>query len=345
MKKILLALLLLATPASALTLAQEPTKFPIPWAASAGGAYVRPIPVPSQTGIQAGAASLTDGFPPVTFLPVGAGGTPPFGQDFNGILKQITQWNQWQQAGGPVAYDSAFSASIGGYPQGATLAAATFGYYWISQVDNNTSNPDGGGANWISYSTLGFTTGDVKATLKTAADPGWILMNDGSIGSASSGATTRANADTLNLYTLIWNGVSNSFAPVTGGRGPSAASDFAANKAMALPAALGRAMASAGSGAGLTAYALGQTTGENAHTMTLSELVSHNHTITDPGHNHTVTAITTGTSFGSGTSFGNPATTITSSTNVTGVTINNNGGGVPFNQMQPTSFFNFMVRL
>lgn len=329
--------------ASALQDNQIPTKFPIPWGASAGAAYIRTIPQASQVGIQAGAASLTDGFPPVTFLSAGAGGTPPFGQDFNGILNQITQWNQWQQAGGPVGYDSAFSASIGGYPMGATLASATFGYYWISSVDNNTSDPDTGGANWYSYSVLGFTTGDVKATLKTVADPGWVMMNDGTIGNTSSGATTRANADTVNLYTLIWTNVSNSYAPVSGGRGANAAADFTANKTIALPLALGRAMASAGSGAGLTAYALGQTTGENTHTMTLGELVSHTHTATDSGHTHSYISPAGNNANGGSVAAGSSANT--TGVGFANVTLSSTGSTSPFNQMQPTAFFNIMVRL
>jgi hypothetical protein len=94
----------------------------------------------------------------------------------------------------------------------------------------------------------GFSTGDVKLTLKTTADTGWVLMNDGTIGSASSGATTRANTDTSDLYTLIWTNVTDQWAPVTGGRGASAAADFAANKPLALPKTLGRALAGYGVG-------------------------------------------------------------------------------------------------
>lgn len=120
--------------------------------------------------------------------------------------------------------------------------------------------------------TPAWSAGDVKATFKSVADPGWVLMNDGSIGSASSGATTRANADTLAVYTVLWNSVSDTWAPVAGGRGASAAADFAANKAMTLPKVLGRALASAGAGAGLSARVLGQSLGsENA------VLVSHSH--------------------------------------------------------------------
>ena len=131
-------------------IASIPAKFPKYWAQNAGGSYIRAIPEASQIGIQAGAASLTDGFPPLTFTEVAAGGVPPFGQDANGILQQITQWNQWQNAGAPVFYDSVFSAAVTGYPQGAVLAnASTLGLFWINQVDANTTDPDTGGANWL----------------------------------------------------------------------------------------------------------------------------------------------------------------------------------------------------
>jgi hypothetical protein len=142
----------MASPALAETAASIPPKFNIPWGNSASAPDIRTIPQASQIGVQNCAASLTDGFPPLTFVPSNSGGCPPFGADFNGIFKQVTQWNQWQQMGGPVSYDAGFSTAIGGYPKGATLASATAGpgVTWTSTVDNNTSNPDTGGANWIS---------------------------------------------------------------------------------------------------------------------------------------------------------------------------------------------------
>jgi hypothetical protein len=130
-----------------------PAKFAIPFANSAGSGYIRAIPQASQIGVTNGAASLTDGFPPLTFLPVGAGGTPPWGQDFNGILNQITQWNQWQAAGGLVPYDSTFATAIGGYPSGAIVVGSTPGQLWLNLVDNNTSNPNSGGSNWLLITT------------------------------------------------------------------------------------------------------------------------------------------------------------------------------------------------
>lgn len=137
--------------------ADIPTKFPLPFAASAGGSYVRTIPVNSQIGITDGAASLETGFPPLNFLPIGSGGVPPFGQDMNGILKEISQWTQWGNAGGPVPYDGTFSTAIGGYPSGAIVASATTaGTYWLSTADDNITNPDSGGAGWTQ---LNFITG------------------------------------------------------------------------------------------------------------------------------------------------------------------------------------------
>lgn len=142
--------------AAAMSQSAVPPKFPIPWGNSAGSSYIRSIPTNSQIGIQNGAASLTDGFPPLTFVPSSAGGVPPFGQDFNGILKQLSQWSRWQSAGAPIYYDPSFSLAIGGYPKGTVLSnASTLGAFWISTVDNNSSDPDTGGANWTNLNTVG----------------------------------------------------------------------------------------------------------------------------------------------------------------------------------------------
>lgn len=84
--------------------------------------------------------------------------------------------------------------------------------------------------------------GDVKTTYRTS-EFGWVAMNDGSIGSATSGATTRANIDTFFLYKYLWENVSDTWCPVTTGRAGSAENDFNSNKAMFLPKVVGRALA------------------------------------------------------------------------------------------------------
>lgn len=136
---------------------QIPAKFAIPFANNAGPGYIETIPQASQRGITPGRASLFDGFPPENFIAAGAGGTPTLGQDWNGLHFQETSWLQWAQAGGAVKYDAGFSAAIGGYPKGACIAAATLNQFWISQVENNVTDPDTGGAGWAAFPPIGTT--------------------------------------------------------------------------------------------------------------------------------------------------------------------------------------------
>jgi hypothetical protein len=132
-----------------------PIKMPVAWASGAGAGYVRVVPIPSQpqTGSTLGYASFTDGFPPPNFVNPNAGGVPPWGSDFNGVFQAITLWEQWWQAGAPIYYDATFSGAVSGvngYPHGALINAVGIdGGYWFSTVDNNTSDPDTGGANWL----------------------------------------------------------------------------------------------------------------------------------------------------------------------------------------------------
>ena len=145
-----IAAALLGGHAAAMTRSSAPPKFPVAWGASAGTAYINyPVPIPSQIGSTNCLASITTGFPPLSFTPVATGGCAPFGQDFNGILKQITLWNQWNSAGAVVTWDSTFSSQIGGYPAGAVVSNASApSCSWINQTDNNATNPDAGGTGW-----------------------------------------------------------------------------------------------------------------------------------------------------------------------------------------------------
>lgn len=190
------------------------------------------------------------------------------------------------------------------------------------------------------------STGDVKLTLKTTADSGWVMCNDGTIGNAASSGTTRANADTENLFTLLWNNVSDTYAPVSGGRGASAAADFAANKTIGLTKMLGRSLGVAGAGAGLTSRVLGLTTGSED-----AIVVTHNHGVTDGGHVHGSTEyVIYGTGSGETRSSrlaGSYGTygTINSNSATTGVSVNNAGSSGTGANMQPTSFLNAMIKL
>ena len=128
-----------------------PIKLPAIWGFNAKSPYINPIPVPSQQSVANGRASFADGFPPNCFIPEAAGGAGPFGGDFNGIFQQITAGLQFTQAGVIYPYDSNFQSIIGGYPNTAIVGSVTKpGWLWQSTVDNNMTNPDQGGAGWIS---------------------------------------------------------------------------------------------------------------------------------------------------------------------------------------------------
>jgi len=144
-----------------------PTKIPLPFAYAATGSYIATIPTASQIGVTNGKASLHDGFPPLTFTPISAGGVPPFGADFNGILNEITAITQWQQAGGFFPYDSAFSTTVGGYPKGAVILSSSFNGFWLSSTENNTTNPDTGGAGWVATAFEGLQSIAMSSTSVT----------------------------------------------------------------------------------------------------------------------------------------------------------------------------------
>lgn len=219
-----------------------------------------------------------------------------------------------------------------------------------------------------------FTTGDLKPTHKTAADSGWILWVDGTIGGGASGSSVRANADTQALFTLYYNGYSDAVCPLLTSGGVAttrvaqgtAATAFTANCRMTLPKGSSRGIGLAGSGSGLTARALGTVTGAETVVQSIAQMPAHTHTLTDPGHTHSVTdpghvhtispqaATATGT-YASGplnftaTTGANQTDSATAGIGInastTGVTAQNNGSGAAMNVMNPMAYINVMIKL
>jgi hypothetical protein len=165
-------------------LTQKPALITVPFGNSAGPSYIRTIPVPSQISIEAGAASWTDGFPPLNFTPVEGGGVPPFGQDMNGVLNNISAALRWQEAGGCAYYDSTFSTAIGGYPNKAVLVKADNTGFWANTVDNNLTNPDTGGAGWVTVTGVDYLTKSI-----------------------AGGSNVTLTADEANKHTILLTGV------------------------------------------------------------------------------------------------------------------------------------------
>ena len=147
-------------------LTNTPGKLVLPFA-NAGAKNT--IPTASQIGITAGAASLTDGFPPLTRTPIAAGGVPPSGLDMNGILFQLSAILRWANAGGGYAYDSTFAndSNVNGYPKGARVMRSDGLGYWFNTVENNTTDPEAAGAaaaGWVPDFTNGVTSVAMAST-------------------------------------------------------------------------------------------------------------------------------------------------------------------------------------
>lgn len=140
-----------------------------------------------------------------------------------------------------------------------------------------------------------FTTGMLEHYYGTTAPAGWVRSNGRTVGSATSGATERANSDCQALFLLLW--AQDSTLSVSGGRGGTAAGDWAANKTIALPDLRGRALVGLDTMGNSAASVLtgidtiGEAAGAETVVLTEAQLPPHTHaagTLLMPNHGHAV---------------------------------------------------------
>ena len=180
------------------------------------------------------------------------------------------------------------------------------------------------------------------------APSGWLLCSGRTIGSSTSGATERANTDTLALFTFLWTYWTNVTAPIftsagsASTRGASANADWSANKRLSLPDLRGRVTAGkddmGGTAAniltlanGLDGLTIGAVGGEQVHTLLATEIPAHTH--------NTAVPTTTSASAATGADKAIPGATapITSD--------NGTGGGLAHNNTQPTLILSKIIKL
>ncbi|EFE93984.1 hypothetical protein [Serratia odorifera] len=125
-------------------LVDKPRQLAVPFA-STGEKNTIPDSATQDTK-EKGNAAYDSGFPPLTMTAIAAGGIPPHGKDFNGIMNDITSALRYSQAGGLYTFDSAFAQAIGGYAKGAVVLSSDGAKIWWNTVDANVTDPDGTGA-------------------------------------------------------------------------------------------------------------------------------------------------------------------------------------------------------
>ena len=189
---------------------------------------------------------------------------------------------------------------------------------------------------------LGWNIGDLKIAARTG-DIGnqWLVCNGRTIGSGSSGATGRANADMQALFVYLWETFDNTTLEIQNSsgvgtvRGSTAEADFNAHKRMPIFDMRGRTIAGADPTNLLITQAwatsIGGYGGAEKHTLTSTEMPVHTHSSTDNG-------FIISASGGSGTATFSAGTSVKSSTTTASA-----GSGVAHNNLQPTIIMNYLM--
>jgi len=206
------------------------------------------------------------------------------------------------------------------------------------------------GTKWVPYGAGALPSGVMMAFGGAAAPTGWLLCNGALVSRTIYAA----------LFAVIGTSYGVGDGSTTFGlpdlRGRVAAGMDPSN-------ATGRLTASATGG--VSAAALGNNGGEQAHTLATPEIPSHNHTLTDPQHNHltnepthlhgsylartdyTVQFVVGGGNWAA-QNMGNTDTNVTGLTvlnHATGITIAAAGGGGGHNTVQPALIVNWIIKM
>ena len=96
---------------------------------------------------------------------------------------------------------------------------------------------------------------------------------------------------------------------------------------------------------GTSAAVLGAVGGAESHTLTSAEMPSHTHSVTDPGHSHSIQQGTSSSPSSVVLAASANASTAVTGTSTTGISIQNTGGGGAHAIVQPTIIANKLLRI
>lgn len=138
-----------------------------------------PLPPETQAIPNSGRTSFETGFPPECSKAIADGGVPPYGQDFNGILRQITANLEWYSRGGQFNWDSTRSYStpaIVGYN----------GAFYLAVADSKGQKPSQSSAYWkklLDYSDMVLVKSEIDSALSSLTGTiAWFACDAGKQG-------------------------------------------------------------------------------------------------------------------------------------------------------------------
>ena len=161
------------------------------------------------TGADAGAASWASGFPPVTQLPLTAGGIPPQRNDFNGVLNAYGVLLSFIQTGALFEWSDELTYPFPCFVVGSDNVI----YIWVKasgvETEAGAKNPtlEANRAYWIpleSFVSGNFVPNSRKIIAGTGLSGGGTLANDVTVSLASSVNDALNNYDT---FRKSWIGI------------------------------------------------------------------------------------------------------------------------------------------
>lgn len=192
----------------------------------------------------------------------------------------------------------------------------------------STPVPQSGGGTGVTDGSNLWQPGDVKAVAYTNVPAGWLACQGQAVNRATYAALFAA------IGTQFGAGDGATTFNVPDGRGRAIAGYDPGN-------ATGRLT---GYRQGVSAAALGNAGGEQAHAQSNDELSQHAHNYTDNGHAHVISAVTNAPGVTAGA--GAASLGIVGQTNPADINIiiNNTGTSTPGNVVQPTLILNYLIK-
>ncbi len=216
----------------------------------------------AQTPAGSGQVSYQSGFPPITAVPLTAGGIAPQREDFNAINKLLTQHIFYQQSGGRYPWQSSLNYIVGCFVLGSN------GITYEARKSSGPDVPDVGAKDPTLAANIGYWR---DTTIAPGTVVGTVVAFSGTFGGDDNRFPIPPNETTPNLNWVLCDGIETNGIQVPDLR-----------NRMIMGAGATYTQGSTGGAASAT-FTTGGTVG--ATTLATSQIPKHNHTQSTQGLN------------------------------------------------------------